>query len=144
MLLAGDEFGHSQRGNNNAYCQNNEITWLDWSKQDQELLNYVSELIKVRKSINALSSKDEWWSENDVSWWNRHGQTMLVSDWDDETSAGFQIEIAGQWLLIIHRTFDENLFLLPEGNWKSAFEQNLRLQENKLSVNQSGVYILYQ
>lgn len=144
MLLAGDEFGHSQRGNNNAYCQDNEIAWLDWSKQNRELFNYVSALIKVRKSIDALSSQDEWWSDNDVSWWNRHGQTMLVSDWDDEDCVGFQIEIADQWLLVIHRTFNENLFLLPEGNWKSAFKQNLHLQENKLSVNQAGIYVLYQ
>src|SRR5690606_21644711 len=49
MLLAGDEFGHTQQGNNNAYCQDNELTWLDWNNKDDDLFRFTSRLIRFRK-----------------------------------------------------------------------------------------------
>ena len=52
MLLAGDEFGRSQRGNNNAYCQDNEINWLNWDKipaEEQEFQEFVRRLISLRR-----------------------------------------------------------------------------------------------
>ena len=55
MLLAGDEFGNSQNGNNNAYCQDNEITWLNWREKDDELLDFVKRLIKLRKDHPLLN-----------------------------------------------------------------------------------------
>lgn len=58
MLLAGDEFGNSQKGNNNAYCQDNEISWLNWSdlEQNRDIFDYVSKLIALRKSHECLRS----------------------------------------------------------------------------------------
>lgn len=55
MLLAGDEIGNSQNGNNNAYCQDNEISWLDWKNQDRELLAFVRELLRWRKVLLATT-----------------------------------------------------------------------------------------
>ena len=49
MLLGGDEMGRTQQGNNNAYCQDNEITWFDWSQPDTELLDFTRRLIAFRK-----------------------------------------------------------------------------------------------
>ena len=49
LLLGGDELGRTQRGNNNAYCQDNEITWFDWSAVDEELLQFTKELIALRR-----------------------------------------------------------------------------------------------
>ena len=56
MLLAGDETGRTQRGNNNAYCQDNEISWMPWNPEteDRELLSFVSDLIKFRKSHSCF------------------------------------------------------------------------------------------
>ena len=54
MLTAGDEFGRTQKGNNNAYAQDNETTWLDWKKADKELINYVGGLMRLRKSLPKL------------------------------------------------------------------------------------------
>ena len=54
MLLAGDEFGHTQKGNNNAYCQDNEITWLDWTGQrdeDKDLTRFTRRLIALRNAV---------------------------------------------------------------------------------------------
>ncbi len=60
MILSGDEFGNSQFGNNNAYCQDNKISWLDWSlvKKNKELLNYISRLIAFRNLHPVLRVKD--------------------------------------------------------------------------------------
>ncbi len=62
MLLAGDEFCNTQYGNNNAYCQDNEVTWLNWkrTKQSQELLHYVKQLIALRKAHPILHKEEEF------------------------------------------------------------------------------------
>src|ERR1700682_4371594 len=59
MLLAGDEFLRTQKGNNNAWCQDNEISWLDWSLRDKnaDFLRFVRELIQLRKRHSALRRK---------------------------------------------------------------------------------------
>lgn len=54
MLLAGDEFGNSQQGNNNAYCQDNPIGWLDWETGDADLINFTAELAALRRAHPAL------------------------------------------------------------------------------------------
>ncbi|MCZ5460090.1 glycogen debranching enzyme, partial [Escherichia coli] len=71
MLLAGDEQGHSQQGNNNAYCQDNATTWLDWATADDALTDYVAALIALRRQIPALQ-QDRWWQQDDgsVQWLN--------------------------------------------------------------------------
>ena len=55
-ILAGDEFANSQNGNNNVYCQDNEIAWLDWKKLEKEeaFYNYVKTLIKLRKAYSVI------------------------------------------------------------------------------------------
>src|SRR5690606_16860175 len=59
MLLAGDELGRSQRGNNNAYCQDNRISWIDWSDVDEALLEFTQGLIALRRRHPALR-QDRW------------------------------------------------------------------------------------
>ncbi len=58
MLTAGDEFGRTQNGNNNAYCQDNEITWLNWSNADQQLIDFVAELSKLRRTFSLLTNAE--------------------------------------------------------------------------------------
>ena len=53
MLTAGDELGRTQRGNNNAYCQDNEISWMDWEKVDEDLLAFVSRLVALRRTLTG-------------------------------------------------------------------------------------------
>ncbi len=87
MLLAGDEIRHTQQGNNNAYCQNNELSWLDWSKLEDnlDLFRFTRELIAFRRSQPALrrdrflTGRPEFDGEfPDISWFNAHG---LPVDW---------------------------------------------------------------
>jgi len=93
MLLAGDELGHSQLGNNNAYCQDNEISWQDWSRLEDEAdtLDLVRRLIQLRRDYPLLhrdrfvhgESKFEPGGFSDIQWLRSDGETMQDSDWDD-------------------------------------------------------------
>ena len=89
MLTAGDEFGRSQGGNNNAYAQDNETTWLDWSKTDEGLIDYVAELAKFR-SENASYFADRFLTGQtsdgqrypDIQWLSAKGGVL---DWRDQS-----------------------------------------------------------
>jgi len=93
MLLAGDEFGHSQRGNNNAYCQDNEITWLDWSalRREASMLEFVRSLIRIRSEYLLLhrdrfvhgEEQFEPSGFSDIQWLRADGHPMNDSDWED-------------------------------------------------------------
>jgi isoamylase len=92
MLLAGDEFGRSQQGNNNAYCQDNDISWIDWSLPEsldgRTLLDFVRRLIALRRAHPALR-RDRFLrgaaavgkSIKDVTWLRRDGGEMASADW---------------------------------------------------------------
>ena len=92
MLLAGDEIGHSQRGNNNAYCQDNETTWLDWAAADRELLACVQRLLALRAALPALRQAD-WLrgpgtavgdgQDFSVSWLHPDGHALSGAQWAD-------------------------------------------------------------
>jgi glycogen operon protein len=87
MLLAGDEFGNSQGGNNNAYCQDNEIGWLNWDNADQELIDFVGRLVKLRLNRSAISRPEfltgarNAMGQRDVSWFGPDGTTMVEEKW---------------------------------------------------------------
>jgi glycogen operon protein len=86
MILAGDEFGNSQNGNNNAYCQDNELSWLNWDdlKKNGDIFDYVAKLIALRKSHDCLRSPDGAWG-NTLNGYPRvsvHG----VSPWNADYS----------------------------------------------------------
>ena len=90
MISGGDEFGRTQSGNNNAYCQDNEISWYDWDWQpwQRELVDFTASLIHFRKRNPAFrrqhffadSSSD---SERDVLWWHPGGRELQQDDWND-------------------------------------------------------------
>jgi len=93
MLLAGDEFGHTQEGNNNAYCQDNEISWLDWtmksSPRGASLYRFVAELIALRKEHRALQAHYFQHARievapgiKDVFWFDERGIELPSEDWD--------------------------------------------------------------
>lgn len=84
MLTAGDEGGRSQAGNNNAYAQDNAMTWLDWSALDPQLVRHTAQLAAWRRRFPVFSQVSFFTGENeDVLWLNEHGQPMSVGDWED-------------------------------------------------------------
>jgi glycogen operon protein len=87
MLTAGDEFGRTQGGNNNAYCQDNGITWLDWEPDGpgQEMLAATKRLIRIRKDFlsHQPSSYPARGESSYLRWYNAAGQPMTPEEWRD-------------------------------------------------------------
>ncbi|MFT6772687.1 MAG: isoamylase [Paracoccaceae bacterium] len=100
MILAGDEFGHSQGGNNNAYCQDNAIAWLDWLDADEAFFDFTRKLIAFRKAHPILRQKLFLHSRErlidrieDLFWRRADGETMTRADWDDPELALLAVEM---------------------------------------------------
>lgn len=91
MLTAGDEFGRSQGGNNNAYAQDNPISWIDWGQRDAALEDYVSELARWRSAHPHVSSPN---LRHDLRWFALDGQPLPQSAWHDPALPGFICEIS--------------------------------------------------
>jgi isoamylase len=87
MLLAGDETGNSQGGNNNAYCQDNEIGWVDWSKPDPDLVDFIRRLadLRLKRSSVAraefLTGRRDERGRPDVTWFASTGERMDAEEW---------------------------------------------------------------
>ncbi len=86
MLLMGDEVGRTQKGNNNAYCQDNDLSWLNWSAVDQPLLDYVRWLIAFRRQ-HSVFRRRRWFQGRpirgavDIAWFKPDGNPMTDRDW---------------------------------------------------------------
>ncbi|WP_380170056.1 glycogen debranching protein GlgX [Kineococcus sp. DHX-1] len=104
MLTAGDEFGRSQGGNNNAYCQDNEVSWIDWDLQDwqTELLDDVRELLALRRRYPVLREagvrrgspvRDQ---RQDLLWFAEDGRPMTVEDWHQADRRILQVLVDGR------------------------------------------------
>ncbi len=127
MLLAGDEIGNSQGGNNNAYCQDNEISWLDWDDADPALCEFTAGLIKLRQNHEAFSQPRYLHGEtrNDgvrknVRWLSPDGNELVGKNWhDDETAFALWLNTPDESLYIMLNAGDRAAdFCLPEGQWQ--------------------------
>lgn len=120
MLLAGDEHGHSQHGNNNAYCQDNALTWLDWGKANSGLTAFTAALIHLRRRIPALTG-NRWWQEGDgsVRWLNQHAQPLSADEWQHGVMR-LQIQLSERWLITLNATPEVTNMELPAGEWHAV------------------------
>jgi glycogen operon protein len=91
MLLAGDEIGRTQGGNNNAYCQDNEVSWVDWSRAagERDLLAFTERLAKLRRR-HPVFRRRRFFRPGDIQWLTPAGQEMTESDWQ----AGYAKSVA--------------------------------------------------
>jgi isoamylase len=100
MLLAGDELGHTQRGNNNCYCQDNELSWLDW--HDESSVEFVRRLIVIRRSHPVFRRPRFFRGAptaesplKDISWFAPEGREMTSADWEDASRLCFGALLGG-------------------------------------------------
>jgi glycogen operon protein len=133
MLLGGDEFGNSQDGNNNAYAQDNEIGWVDWSglEQDRAFQGSVAELIRLRRSHPALGQNDYLHGQDEIAWWHPAGRNMEPSDWPGASAFGVIVAreespsvVSTGSLLIVMNSADAPVgMVLPDGGlaWQLLF-----------------------
>jgi glycogen operon protein len=111
MLLGGDEIGRTQRGNNNAYCQDNEISWFDWENADTELLQYVGRVVKLQHDHRVFQRR-RWFKGrplrgsgiSDVAWFRPDGAEMSDDDWQEAFAKSFAVFLNGDAL----RELDED------------------------------------
>ncbi|MBU6245970.1 MAG: glycogen debranching protein GlgX [Actinomycetales bacterium] len=98
MLLAGDELGRTQQGNNNAYCQDNGISWLDWSDIDHDLLAFTRRLIALRRAHPALRRRRflTGAQASQVDWFTPAGVPMSQADWANPDSRAVAVYLDGQ------------------------------------------------
>ena len=139
MLPAGDDQGRTQDGNNNAYCQDNPLAWIDWDGADRELRSYCATLARLRRAHPAL--KRQLWfdgsptvlGEPDVAWLARSGQPMSAADWDDQANRCFgfrlgRIDTAETALLVLlNGALQEVEFRLPPAPgapWQLALDSS--------------------
>jgi len=140
MLQAGDEFGRTQRGNNNAYCQDNEISWVDWRLRstNHDLLEFVRLLAQLRR-LHAEFRRETFLKGaasrtgvKDVTWLNVRGTEMTQGEWQDANQRTLGIwfgERTGSLehlLLLVNASDSEQSFALPaapaDGPWICLFD----------------------
>jgi len=139
MLLAGDELGHTQQGNNNAYCQDNETTWLAWigavsdpTSDAARMSAFVARLAALRREAPALRST-RWWPAEPaegtaagIRWLRPDGEPMTPGDWQTGTALAIlfpgsdatNANKASAWLVMVNAGPDTVPFKLPAGTWR--------------------------
>ena len=131
MLLAGDEFGRSQQGNNNGYCQDSEISWVNWEAlcdQDHALRHFTQRLIALRAE-QPLLRRESWRDGLEIRWFNAGGGLQQSEQWDEGSTLGLAIsrpdleQEEGIWhdVLMLFNPFEGDVpFQIPqfgEGGW---------------------------
>jgi glycogen debranching enzyme GlgX len=130
MLLAGDEIGHTQRGNNNAYCQDNEVCWLDWDHADRPLLETTRALIALRQRYSALRHAG-WYSgaaqahgQPDIAWIKPDGTPLDAPHWHTPGAIAIRLHAdpaQEACLLLVNVQADAIDFALPDDAWQAVF-----------------------
>jgi glycogen operon protein len=126
MILGGDEFARTQQGNNNAYCQDNPISWIDWNLRadNADLVKFVRDVIALRKSEPALRiarfPDDAVEEEDPWVWFDEGGKLMTGDEWNNPKRRSFAIFLDGEengaqspLVLLFNAGGDELVFILP-------------------------------
>ena len=128
MLLAGDEFGRTKQGNNNSYCQDNEISWLDWSfiKKNKDLLEFVKQLITLRKEHPLFTMERELRETDFISCGWPEISVHGLTPWQVDTSSYNRLAAflyCGNYVRREDRTFDDSFYIMFNMHWeKHEFE----------------------
>jgi glycogen operon protein len=154
MLGAGDELGHTQLGNNNAYCQDNELTWLDWALDGRrrDLLAFTRAVIRLRQRHPVLRRRQFFYGRRihgsevkDLSWFRPDGREMTPEDWANPLTRCFGLRLAGDaieepdeqgerivdttFLMLLNAHHEPVPFVLPAHHrgvrWEPALDSSL-------------------
>ena len=137
MLNAGDEFGRSQEGNNNPYCQDNEVSWFDWdlAPWQQDLLATTSFLTRLRAEHPVLRQRTFFTGRAlhpdgsaDLSWFDADGAPMANGHWEDTATRTLQMHLNGAWLeqpsllLVVRGDTEDGKVILPTVPGTTGYE----------------------
>ncbi|PWG79032.1 glycogen debranching protein GlgX [Pararcticibacter amylolyticus] len=153
MLVAGDELGRTQQGNNNAYCQDNEISWLNWAEADQELLSFTRKLIHFRKK-HPVFRRRRWFNGQpikgigleDIAWFLPEGTEMPDESWSHDFAKSLAIFLNGKGIrtmgpkgeviqddsfyVIFNAHYEPLNFVLPSSRYGEEWIKVLDTSEN--------------
>jgi glycogen operon protein len=145
MLLGGDEIGRTQQGNNNAYCQDNEISWFDWDHVDEQLLEFVSELIHLRWD-HPVFRRRRWFMGraingsdlHDIGWFTPDGKLMTHENWRQDFAKSLMVFLNGEaipspdlwgrriiddsFLFLVNAHYEPLEFTFPDPSWGDEWE----------------------
>ena len=145
MLLMGDELGRTQRGNNNAYGQDNEISWVDWSRVDEGLLDFTRRLIQLRDE-HPVFRRRRWFhgrpihgDASDIGWLTPEGTPMAEEHWGEEHSRSVGVFLNGgaigpvepkglpvqddSFYVIFNAHHEDVVFILPGEPWGRCWSE---------------------
>lgn len=141
-LLAGDEFSRTQKGNNNAYCQDNEITWMKWdySKENIEFIDFIGRISSLRRNsrmIRELILRDDPFHKNnrqfEAKWYSHTGEPMNSQMWNDANTSSVSLTICSltrdvdeNWCFLFNQDYQRVEFELPvishSSEWKEVLD----------------------
>ncbi len=151
MLLGGDEFGRTQQGNNNAYCQDNDLSWFHWDKVDDELLSFTQELIRFRRN-HPVFRRRGWFQGrtihgsdiSDIAWFTMDGEKMAEENWEEGFAKSLGVFLNGtaipnpnsfgepvkddDFYLIFNASELPLTFILPGSDWGEKWLKELDTQ----------------
>lgn len=154
MLVSGDEIGRTQKGNNNAYCQDNEISWLDWNNMDEALLAFVKKLIRLRTE-HPVFCRTRWFkgarlkgeSVEDIAWFLPEGTEMNDENWNHDYAKSLAVFLNGKainahtytcepitddnFYLIFNAHFDPLKFVFPDAAYGDEWIKIIDTAHNK-------------
>ena len=161
MLGYGDEVGRTQRGNNNAYCQDNELTWLDWDNRDESLLSFTTSAIALRRA-HAVFRQNSFFTGTapngagrpDLAWFAATGLEMTPSDWSELRARTIGMYLSGNdirevglhgepvvddsFLLVMHAGLEPSTFTLPGAPWATSYNVVLDNTDSLGATAQAG------
>jgi glycogen operon protein len=129
MLLAGDELGRSQQGNNNAYCHDDEISWLDWDRVDSKQLEFTRQIIEFRKQ-HPVFFRRKWFQGksirgsdvHDLAWFRPDGEQMSDEDWGAGFAKSLGVFLNGDEIPGVdaagRRILDQSFYLIFNAHWE--------------------------
>jgi isoamylase len=158
MLLAGDEIGRTQNGNNNAYCQDNEISWIHWDKIDQDLLEFTRQLIQLRLA-HPVFRRRNWFQGRpihgygirDICWLTPDGIEMSEEHWGEALTNSVGVYLNGMGIiardehgdpitddsfyLLFNAHTEDIIFILPADSWGEKWAKVLDTNEPEIGRN---------
>jgi isoamylase len=165
MLLGGDELGRSQGGNNNGYCQDNDLSWFDWESADKELLEYTRRLIQLRKE-HPVFRRRRWFqgrpihgvTVTDIGWFTPDGVEMAEEHWGEGFAKAVGVFLNGEaiaspdargerivddsFYVLFNAHYEPLPFVIPKGDWgkewKTVLDTSKALPEEEDHVYKPG------
>ena len=135
LLLGGDEIGRTQGGNNNAYCQDNEISWFDWESADNGLRGYVKRLLALRREHPVFRRKRFLTGAEaaELGWFSCAGEPVTEEQWADPTMHAIAVYLDGadapddaddgtpllddDFLILVNAFWEQVTFTIPPVRW---------------------------